>query len=115
MSSPTFTPSRWRPDRLRLACDARGLDAAGLRRLINERRFTANPSATPLDQKSAKAWLTERADPTRSKPGYPPAIFEIVDTLGVSLDWLMDRTDTARGLPREWQERARQMDRKVRR
>lgn len=95
MSTPEYKPSEWRPDRLRIACHARGIQGpAQLCAEINRHRFTRNPNAARAMAKSTcSRWLSGDSNPCAGRTGFDIAVFEIADALDLSLDWLMGRVD----------------------
>jgi hypothetical protein len=96
MSSP-YSPPRWRPDRLRLACKARGwVHADGepnggeLARRVNMWRLATE--RIPISPRLAQRWLTGEVDPGMGRTGHPSSVFDLAHVLEVSVDWLMGRT-----------------------
>lgn len=88
--APFYQPSRWRADRLLLACRIRGCATPPLLRAkINEGRGAT--SRAPIGLSTAHRWLTGSVNPAIARAGHVPAVFEIADALQVSVDWLCNR------------------------
>jgi hypothetical protein len=100
-SPPKYKPSIWRPDRLREAMDARGLDVNGLRALIARHRIRHEDGRSDVApaRKTVFAWLEGTSSPTMGRTGFECSVFEIADALDLSLDWLLGRVDAEPRVP----------------
>jgi hypothetical protein len=95
MSKPSkYGQTTWRHDRLIEAMEARRIDQAGLRRLILRNRAARGDDRITLELKTIRTWMEPGMGPVMGRTGSLPAVFEIADALGVSLDWLTGRKDS---------------------
>lgn len=90
----TDTTDGWRHDRFITACRKKGLDdPAKLANAVSGLRWSRDPEARAMATRSAKLYLTGQRAPTRAAAGQAPAICDLADVLGVSIDWLLGRDD----------------------
>jgi hypothetical protein len=92
-SPPKYKPATWRHDRLVEVMGARGLDEFDLRDLLLRERASQGRPVVPIQLGTIRAWMKPGQGPMMGRTAFVPAALELADALGLSLDWLLGRTD----------------------